>query len=69
MGKTLSREGHSRKKSYVSETVIEICGGGGNHIFLDLLLLPFVSYCIFLSQQFQATVGLVEISTLLDNNK
>ena len=27
MSKTLSREVHSGKKSYVSETVTEICGG------------------------------------------
>ena len=37
--KTLSREGHSRKKSCVSETVIEICGKIHN-FFSDLLLLP-----------------------------
>ena len=63
MSKTLSRERHSRK-SDVSETVIEICGGES-----DMLLLAIKSYGIFLSQQSHATVGLVEISTLLGNNK
>ena len=35
MSKTLSREEHSRKKSYVSETVIKICWGK-IHIFFRL---------------------------------
>ena len=69
MSKTLSRERHSGNKSYVSETVIEICRGENHNFFSELLLLPFKSYGIFLSQQSLATVGLVEISTLLDNNK
>ena len=51
---TLSREGHSGKKSFVSETVIEICRKKSQF---------FQTFCccygIFLSQQSQATVGLV----------
>ena len=36
MSKTLSREGHSGKKDYVSETVIEICGTKIHKFFFRL---------------------------------
>ena len=68
MSKTLYREGYSGKKSFVSETVIEICGGKLN-LFSSDSVVALCHLCHFLSQQSQATEGLVEISTLLGNNK
>ena len=67
MSKTLPREVHSGNKSYVSETVIEIFRKK-SYFFQTCCCCPLKLWH-FLSQQSQATVGLVEISTLAGNNK